>query len=385
MDRHRYRALRPEKTPLFTTSVYTFPSLGAVEDYYGGNEAGQYLYRRNGHPNGAVLEAALANLERTEAAFLCSSGMAAIAQACFAHLRPGDHVIATSWLYGGTYAFFEEILRPFGIAVDYAPLDNEAELERLWTPATRLIYTESIANPLLQVADIPHLAKFAASRTAMLFVDNTFATPQLVRPCVLGATLSIHSLTKFLNGHSDVIAGAVTGNHDVVEKVRRFGVTFGGTLAPFDAWMTERGLETFGVRYPVQCKNAVEVSRFLESHPLVKRVYYPGLPSHPSHSLAKQVLTGGFGAMLSFELEGGYREADELVRKLAMIEFAPSLGGTRTTLSHPASTSHRAYTPEQREQLGVTDGLLRMSVGVEPSEELLADLEQGFSALSNDV
>lgn len=373
------RSIRPETTPLYASSVYTFPDLHAVADFFDDNTSGQFLYRRNGHPNDLPVTEALARLEGTEAATLCASGMAAITQACMAHLRPGDHVLATSHLYGGTYAFFEQVLRPWGVDISYVNL-NQADQRTQGTQSnTRVIYAESIANPLLQVADILDIAAFAQARGIKLFVDNTFATPLLMRPVTLGATLSIHSVTKYINGHSDVIGGAVVGSAADVDPVRRFAVTFGGTLSPFDAWLTERGLQTLHLRFPAQCHNALALSHWLSAHPAIERVHYPGLPTHESHALATQLLGGQFGAMLSFSMRGGFTAADALVRRLQHISFAPSLGGVHTTLSHPALTSHRAYTVDERSRLGIDDGLLRLSVGAEPISTLQEDFQRALS------
>lgn len=371
--------IRPETSPLYTSSVYTFSSLDAVEQYYADASSGQFLYRRNGHPNERPVAEWLSGLENTEDAALFSSGMAAIAQACFAHLKTGDHLIATPYLYGGTFAFFEQVLRPWGVEITYVDLNDVAMLEKARKNNTALIYAESIANPLLQVADLELIGRFANDHHLKLFVDNTFATPLLLRPADYGATLSIHSLTKYLNGHSDVIGGAVCGSREAVEKARRFSVTFGGTLAPFDAWMTERGLQTLHLRFPVQCQNARTIADFLSTSPFVNSVYYPGLANHPTHEIAKKVLQTGYGAMVTFEVPGGREGANQFVKRLNHIAFAPSLGGVTTTVSHPALTSHRAFSEAERLALGITEGQIRLSVGAEPISLLLDELKQALA------
>lgn len=369
-----FAPIRPETTPLYTASVYTFPNLSEVEAYYRNESSSTFIYRRNGHPNEAPVESILTKLEEAEAATLTASGMAAISAACFAHLRPGDHVLTTQSLYGGTYAFFESVLRPWGITFTYVDLNQSAELEANCQANTKMIYAESIANPLVQVADLENIGQFAQSRQLLFFVDNTFATPSLVQPLSLGATLSIHSLTKFLNGHSDVIGGAVVGSNAAIQPIRQFAVTAGCTFSPFDAWMTERGLKTFSVRFPVQCENAMRLSHFLQNHPAIERVYYPGLANHPTHQIAKKILHGGFGAMLSFEVKGGMEAASCVVEKSQHISFAPSLGGVHTTYSHPTLTSHRAFSAEQQQQYGIKPSLLRLSCGIESYEILEQDL-----------
>jgi len=375
-SRKQFTSIHPETTPLYPSSVYTFPDLTSVQDFYSGN--GQtYLYRRNGHPNEAPVASEIARLEHADDAILAASGMAAISQSLFAHLQPGDHILATKHFYGGTFALFEDILRPWGVDITYIDLNNAGARDDALQTNTRLVYAESIANPLLQVADMPAIGSFARIHNLHLFVDNTFATPRLMRPLDYGATLTIHSLTKYLNGHSDVIGGVAAGDAATVAKIRKFAVTFGGTLDPFDAWMTERGLETFALRFPRQCQNAQTVSAFLASHPRVSQVFYPGLPAQPDHNLAKQVLAGGFGAIVSFELES-LAAANAVVKHAKCIDFAPSLGGVRSTFSHPGLTSHRAYSAQAREELGIRDGLLRLSLGIEPCEDIIADLEQSL-------
>jgi cystathionine beta-lyase/cystathionine gamma-synthase len=382
-QRPNQQIIQPETTPLYPSSVYTFDNLGAVNDYYAATDTNQFLYRRNGHPNQRPVEAKLAQLEGGQAATLCASGMAAIAQSCFAHLKPGDQVICTSNLYGGTYSFFENVLRPWGVDVVYADVNDTDALSKRVSSATKVIYAESVANPLLQVTDVPSLGAFAKSRAVKLFIDNTFATPMLMKPLQYGATLSIHSLTKYLNGHSDVLGGVVVGASEDVQPVQQFAVTFGGTLSPFDAWMTERGLHTLHLRFPAQCTNAFRLAEWLEEHPAVKTVWYPGLMSHPSHELAARVLTDGFGGMLSFEVPGGMVGADALVRQLKHIRFAPSLGGVHTTLSHPGLTSHRSYSPAERAQMGIRDGVVRLSVGCEPFDVIVDDLRQALEAIAD--
>lgn len=374
-------SIHPETTPLYPSSVYTFSSLTAVNEYFAESDSTQFLYRRNGHPNQVPVESWVAKLERAEAATVCSSGMAAISQACFAHLKPGQHVVCTSHLYGGTYAFFEQVLRPWGVNIAYADLGDLSQVDSLVSGATALIYAESIANPLLQVTDLASLGSFAKDRGLKLFVDNTFATPMLVQPLNYGATLTIHSLTKYLNGHSDVLGGVVAGSIEDVKAVQQFAVTFGGTLSPFDAWQTERGLQTFHLRFPVQCENATRLAHALNTNPAVKTVYFPGLLSHPSHDVAKRMLSGNFGAMVSFDTAGGIEDAEKFVRNLQHVRFAPSLGGIHTTISHPGLTSHRAYSANEREMLGIRDSLIRVSVGTEPGDVILNDFTQALSQL----
>ncbi len=373
-------SIRPETTPLYTTSVYTFPTLDDVRNYYA-DSSSSYLYRRNGNPNTRQVEAIISTLEGTEASVLAASGMAAIAQGCFALLQPGDAVLATEVLYGGTYAFFEQVLRPWGIDITYVDVNNQRALAKAMTSAVRMIYAETIANPLLQVTDLEGLGRFAQENRLYLVVDNTFATPALTTPSVYGSTLVVHSLTKYLNGHSDVIGGVASGSKTIVDRVRRFAETFGGVLSPYDAWMTERGLQTFEIRVRKQFDNAYQVATALCDHPVIEKVYYPGLDTHETHGIAKRILKNGFGAMVSFELRGGEAAANAFVRACGSdILFAPSLGGVKTTISHPALTSHRAFASEERARLGITDGVIRLSVGIEPFEQIWHYVSQGLAA-----
>ncbi|QSO53890.1 aminotransferase class I/II-fold pyridoxal phosphate-dependent enzyme [Alicyclobacillus curvatus] len=372
-------SVRPETTPLYTASVYTFPTLDDVRSYYA-DSSSTYLYRRNGNPNTRQVENMIASLEGTEAAVLAASGMAAIAQGCFALLQPGDSVLATEVLYGGTYAFFEQVLRPWGVDIKYVDVNDISALSEAMTSSVRMIYAETIANPLLQVTNLDTLGQFTAENHLYLVVDNTFATPALTQPTSYGSTLVVHSLTKYLNGHSDVIGGVACGSKAIIDRVRRFSETFGGVLSPYDAWMTERGLQTFEIRVKQQFDNAYQVAAALLEHKAIQKVYYPGLETHETHAVAKHILKGGFGAMVSFDLVGGEPAANAFVRACGSIPFAPSLGGVKTTISHPALTSHRAFSPEERLRLGITDGVIRLSVGIEPFERIWQDISQGLEA-----
>jgi len=370
--------VRPETTPLYPSSVYTFPSLDALRAHYDGDES-SFLYRRNGNPNNNAVEALISKLEQTESTVLCASGMAAISQSCMAMLRPGDHLLATEVLYGGSYVFFEQILRSWGVDVSYVNLNDLEATAAAVRPNTRLIYVETIANPLLQVADLEQISRFAQAHGIPWMVDNTFATPFLTCPTKLGASVVIHSLTKYLNGHSDVMGGSCSGPATLIEQIRQFAVSFGGVLSPFDAWMTERGLKTFALRMRQQCDNASTVAEFLSQHPAVAKVFYPGLRQHPTHDIANRVLAGRYGAMVTFEIRGTEATVDKFVRSCKAIHLAPSLGGLQTTLSHPALTSHRAFSEEARASQGITDAVIRVSVGAEPIDDILADFQQALT------
>ncbi|MCL6453090.1 MAG: aminotransferase class I/II-fold pyridoxal phosphate-dependent enzyme [Alicyclobacillus sp.] len=377
MQNTGYGLIRPESPPFVPSSVYTFPDLEAIRAYYAGSAPG-YLYRRNGNPNTDQLEEALCQLTGAAAAVFAASGMAAIAQACFSLLKPGDHLVATRHLYGGTYALFEQVLRPWGISVDYVDMDDGDSLAAALRPNTALLYVETIANPLLQVADLEAIGRFAAAHSLRWMVDNTFASPYLARPHTFGADVVVESLTKFLGGHSDVMGGVCYGSADVMTPIRTLTVTVGGVLSAFDAWMTQRSLQTFHLRMPQHCRNALALAEFLRGHPAVEQVFYPGLPDSPWHAIARRVLFDGFGAMVSIHLRGGEEAVNRLLRACRHVALAPSLGGTRTTVSHPALTSHRAFSPAERAQLDIRDGTVRISVGTEPFEVILEDLRHAL-------
>lgn len=372
--------------PVTLASVYRFRDLDQVNDVWEGRAPG-YVYRRFGHPNEAALEKLVAALEGAEDALACSSGMAAVLAALFAHVRAGESVVAQEGLYGGTQALLSGQLSRLGIGVELAseptPEAFGAAIQRLERRGgkVRALLAETIANPSLKVADLPGLGRLARERGLLLLVDNTFATPLACRPLRWGPALVIHSLTKYLNGHSDVIGGVVAGPKDLVDPCRITAKAAGLTIAPFDAWLTLRGLKTLHLRFERQQANAERLARWLERRPGVSRVLYPGLASHPSHETARRVLDG-FAAMVSFVLEGGDAAVKRFLDRLELIAFSPSLGETCTTVSYPAITSHRALNPAEKEAAGAGFGLLRLSVGTEDVRDILADLERGLAGLT---
>lgn len=361
---------RPAAMPIYQTSVWAFPDLDTVEAVQTGKTRG-YLYARNGQPNAEALGQAYAQLEGGEAGITAATGMGVIFAVLFALLEPGAHLVVTRELYGGTFALLEQELSRYQVAATYVDTNDLAAVEAAIRPETRLVYTESIANPCVTVADIPALATLCRRRGLKLVVDNTFATPYLMRPLEMGAHVSLSSATKFLGGHGDLMAGVAAGEQDLMEKARQTLVLNGAMLDPFAAWLTLRGIKTLHLRVERQSANALGLARFLAGHPRVTRVCYPGLQSHP-------LLPRGAGAMLSFEVRGGLAGANQLIRSLQMAEFVPSLGEVVTTVSHPALTSHRAMPPEQRALLGITDGLVRVNVGTEALDDIIADFGQAL-------
>ena len=359
-------------TPIYQTSTYTQAGLG---DHKG------YEYSRTGNPTRAALEACLASLEGAEFGLAFGSGMAATS-AVLSMLRPGDHVIAGDDLYGGSYRIFEKVLRPMGVEFEYVPARDIAAYAAAIRPETKMIWAETPTNPLLSLVDIAALAEVARPRGITLVVDNTFASPYLQRPLELGADVVVHSTTKYLNGHSDVVGGAVlTSRADLYEPIKFYQNAAGGVPSPFDSWLVLRGVKTLAVRMRQHCENAMRVARFLEGHPLVEKVYYPGLEEHPDHALARRQMRD-FGGMVSFAFKGTRADVDTFTRHLRVFALAESLGGVESLCCHPASMTHGSIPAEERERRGVTDTLLRLSVGIEDADDLIADLDQALAAVA---
>lgn len=370
----------PVAPPLYASSVYELPSLIVGERAMKG-EPGYFAYARNAHPNALMFEQAMARLEGAEAAVATSSGMAAISMLLLGLLRPGDHVVVARDLYGTTMALLKGPLAQYGIGATAAASGAPAAYAEAMRRETKLILVETVSNPLVRVADIPAIADVAHGRGALLAVDASFTSPALSRPLAQGADVVLHSATKYLSGHSDVTAGVVAGADEAMERVRESRTLFGASCSPLDAWLALRGLRTLALRVERHAANAQRVAEFLAASPRVRRVFYAGLPDDPDQALAVRLLPGGPGGMLAFELDGGAAAVDRLIGGLAMIRFAPSLADVATTLSHPASTSHRSLSPEERTALGIGDGLVRLSVGIESADDICADLARGLDAL----
>ncbi|MDF2628689.1 MAG: Cystathionine gamma-synthase [Symbiobacteriaceae bacterium] len=362
---------RPVAMPIYQTSVYAFPDLDLVEAVQSGRERA-YLYARNGQPNAEALEEAYAELEGGEAAVSAATGMGAIFAVLFAMLEPGAHAVISRDIYGATYALFEQELARYQVERTYVDASDLPAVEAAMQPNTKILYAESISNPTVQVADLPALAAICKRHDVKLVVDNTFASPYVMRPLELGADVAISSATKFLGGHSDLMAGVAAGSKELMETVRRTLILNGAMLDPFAAWLTVRGIKTLHLRVERQCANALGLARFLAEHAAVEKVHYPGLGA------GNALLPHGAGAMLSFEVKGGQEGANQVIRALKLAEFVPSLGDVTTTVSHPVLTSHRAMAPEQREALGITEGLIRVSVGVEALADIIADFQQAL-------
>src|SRR5215471_12883319 len=338
------------------------------------------FYTRYASPNTKQVEVLLADLEKGEAALALGSGMAAITTAILANVQMGDHVVAQLTHYTATMTLFSQTLPRYGIEVTLVDQRDTEAFARAVRPNTKIIYTESPTNPTMDLTDLRATADVAHGAQALAITDNTFATPYNQHPLELGYDLVVHSATKYLNGHADVTAGAIIGSKELVDRAWEYARVHGPVLHPFESWLLRRGLQTYGLRMAVHNANALAVAQFLEQHPQVERVYYPGLPSHPQHALAKQQMTEGFGGMLSFEVKGGYERAYEVVRHTEICLLAVSLGGVETLITHPASMIHAHQSEEQREMAGISPALLRLSVGVEEVKDILADLDRALSS-----
>jgi cystathionine gamma-synthase len=369
---------RPLAPPLYTSSVYALPDLDALDRIVSREEPG-FCYARDDHPNARGLAARLADLEGGKWAVVCGSGMAAISAIFAATLTQGSRVVASNRLYGRTTQLLTQDLPRFGVRAEFVNSGDVAAVARaLETPAT-LLFVETVSNPLLAVADIDALAKLARARGCLLVVDNTFATPALCRPLERGADLVMESLTKMIGGHSDVTLGLVAGRDALAAEVTRAVSVWGFASNPFDCWLAERGVATLGLRIRAACENAARLADWLADQPGIQRVIYPGRVDHPDRALAERLLSGSFGNMLCFELAGGRDSVNRFMRRAPGVPFSPSLGDTQTTCSHPSSTSHRYIPVEEKERQGITDGLIRLSVGVEDLPSIQAELAKGLS------
>ena len=368
--------------PIYQTSTFIFDSAEQGEKRFALEEAG-YIYTRLGNPTTTVLEEKIAALEEGEAAVAMSSGMGAISSTLWTILKAGDHIVTDKTLYGCTFALMCHGLTRFGVEVSFVDTSNLEEVKNAMKENTRVVYLETPANPNLKIVDLEEISKIAHTNpNTLVVVDNTFATPYIQKPLKLGVDIVVHSVTKYLNGHGDVIAGLVVTNKTLADQIRFIGLKdmTGAVLGPQDAYYIVRGMKTFEIRMERHCKNAKVVAEFLDKHPKIKKVYYPGLETHEGYNIVKKQMKD-FGGMISFELKGGYEAGKTLLNNLKLCSLAVSLGDTETLIQHPASMTHSPYTKEEREAAGITDGLVRLSVGLENVEDIIADLEQGLEKI----
>ena len=361
--------------PIYQTATFTQDEIGIFKGFE---------YTRTGNPTRSALEECLASVENGNYGLAFSSGQAA-STAVLSILKPGDHVVTANDLYGGTYRLFEQIYSPLGISFTYVDGTNLTEFKNAIKPETKLIWIETPTNPLLKLYDISGISEIAKNNNVLLAVDNTFATPYFQQPLELGADIVVHSTTKYISGHSDVLGGAVIVNDtDLYEKIKFYQNATGAVQSPFDSWLTLRGLKTLAVRMRQHEENALAIAAALSNNRQVLSVSYPGLPNHPQHELAKQQMNG-FGGMISFFIKGGFEEANSFAKNLKIVSLAESLGGVESLVCYPPAMSHASIPQEERVRRGITDNLIRLSVGIEDVEDLLVDLEQALSKINSPV
>ncbi len=369
-------------SPIYQTSTFIFDSAEQGGRRFALEEEG-YIYTRLGNPTCTAVEQKVASLEGGEACVSASSGMGAITSAIWVCVQAGDHIVAGKTLYGCTYAFLEHGLKRYGVDVTFVDLRDPENVRKAMRPNTKLVYVETPANPNMYLADIETIANIAhAQEGVKVMVDNTYCTPYLCRPLSFGADIVIHSATKFLNGHGDVIAGFVVGTQEYINQVRLLGIKdlTGSVLGPFEAFLINRGLKTLHVRMDRHCSNAQVVAEYLEKHPKVISIAYPGLKSFPQYELAKKYMRMP-GSMIAFEVQGGLEAGRKLMNNVHLCSLAVSLGDTETLIEHPASMTHSPYTPEERAASDISEGLVRLSIGLEDVEDIIADLEQALAKI----
>jgi cystathionine beta-lyase/cystathionine gamma-synthase len=366
-------ASRPLTPPIYQTNVYVFEDMDTVESVWEHKSQG-FVYGRYGTANHTMLEELVAALEGAEAGVACASGMGATTALLLGLFEAGDHLVAARDLYGSTATFLRDEARRLGVETEFVDATEPARILGACGPRTRAVFVEALSNPLLRLVDLPAVAPELSRRGVELIVDSSLASPAVCRPIEHGATLVLHSLTKFISGHGDVTGGMVLGRAETLARVRNAMIRAGANLGPFDAWLAARGARTLAVRLERQCASALRLAQFLEGHGSVARVHYPGLPSHPQHALARRLMPRQQGAILSFDLRDGAFGVERFMARTRLLEFAPSFGDVATTWSYPTRTSHRRVSEAEQALMGIGPGLVRVSVGLEDPDDLIADL-----------
>ena len=373
------RPVRSHVPPIYQTVNFEYPDADEGLEIFRGEKSG-YIYTRDGNPTTDLFANMAALLEEGEAGIATASGMAAISNAVLTFVRPGDHIVSSAAIYGGTRTWFKEHLSQFNVQSDFVDITDLNAVESAITPETRILFTEVVGNPNLVVADIGSLAKIAQAHDILLVVDNTFTPPPIILPLKSGADIVVHSATKYMGGHGDIIGGVIVSSLPKVKEMMITVSKFGGVMSPFNAWLAVRGLKTLNLRLERHNSNAMRIANFLSKHPAINKVFYPGLKSHPFHKVAASQLNG-FGGMMAFEVKGGLEAGKKVLNGVQVCSFTVSLGEIDTLIMHPASTSHVGLSQKERESIGVTDGLIRLSVGIENIEDLLSDLENALSLI----
>lgn len=376
-SRQYHGSTPPSVAPIYQTTAFDIDDLNHLNWLMKG-EADGYIYTRDGNPNQDAFAKTVAQLEGAESGFVSGSGMGSLSAVTLSHVKSGDHVVVAEMLYGRSLQMYRRLRDDFGVEVSFVDACNPAAFAEAVTPNTKLAFVESVSNPLLEVADLPAIVR--ALGDVPLLVDSTFSTPCLLRPIEHGATLVMHSASKYLSGHGDVTMGVVVGPEESIKASIETGSVFGNHASPFECWLASRGIRTLEVRMDRVSRTAQKVAEYLEDHPGVTRVLYPGLKNHETHDIAKRLLPDGFGGMLSFEIkDADFDTVSSFMRGAIDIPFSPTLADPATTISHPATTSHRALSPEDRARFGVTDGLVRLSIGLEKPDLLIRELDAALS------
>lgn len=370
----------PKSIPIAMSSVFVFDDVETLDEVYEGQSKG-YVYSRNGNPVHDALKEIIASIDEGEDVQVFSSGMAAITMSIVSQIKSGDHIIVSNVLYGGTYQFFKTELSKFNVEVTFIDAVND-DIEKYFKSNTKLVYIETISNPLMEVIDIKSISNKTHSHNAKLIVDNTFATAIVCQPLKLGADVVVYSATKYLNGHSDVTGGVVVSDKDTINKVKSTGALYGPMMSPFDAWLLIRSLRTLELRIIKHSNNALKLTEFLERHPKIESVYYPGLKSSPYFEISNKIFNNNlYGGMFSIDLKNGEKGAYELIRELETIKFVPSLAGVTTSVSYPVKTSHRALSDEELKQSNISKGLIRVSTGLENIDDLISEFDRALNKI----
>jgi len=367
-------------TPIFQTTSFAFPSIETLQDFLDGRAKERFIYTRTGNPTVYAAEQKLAHIEGGEDAIILSSGMAAITTSVMSMLQAGDEIISSRDIYGRTAHFFTRTLPQWGVKVHFVDAANIEQAREFITEKTKMFYFETPTNPTLRIIDLQKVAELSHKYGLISIIDGTFATPYNQKPLDAGIDLVIHSGTKYLSGHSNITSGAIVGNTELIAKARDHRMTYGGVLDPFGAYLLLLGMKTLAVRVEKQNQSAMEVAQFLNSHNKIITVHYPGLPNHSHYELAARQMYG-FGGMLAFDVEGGLEGVKKFANNLQLVHRATSLGGVESLMTIPSLTTHRFISPEERERVGVTPGLVRLSVGIEDTEDLISDLNQALAAI----